>query len=253
MAVAIPPPLVPLAGASDREGRSRRNRHHWIAPRRGIIPIVLLLIIAAPQGFNIVPFQFKLLYGNAKPIQADDGSGRGPARGLLRWAKVSVGSGDRRCRASSARVPRGPSPSTSLGVLGLTRARQSILARQQGRLARRRQKSDRGRYCGARAPHIPPSIFYACARARDTQGGVASMAAREADGWQEQQREGVFVGCVRRGTATARAAATARPDERSRASTTASTGGFKGGVDRTWRRVGQRATTGGGRGERELR
>ena len=133
MAVAIPPPLVPLAGASDREGRSRRNRHHWVAPRRGIIPIVLLLIIAAPQGFNIVPFQFKLLYGNAKPIQADDGSGRGPARGLLRWVKVSVGSGDRRRRASSA---RGPSPA-SFGVLGLTRARQSILARQQGRLARR--------------------------------------------------------------------------------------------------------------------
>ena len=41
----------------------------------------------------------------AKPIQADDGSGRGPARGLLRWAKVSVGSGDRRRRASSARDP----------------------------------------------------------------------------------------------------------------------------------------------------
>ena len=28
MAVANPPPLVPLAGASDREGRTRRNRHH---------------------------------------------------------------------------------------------------------------------------------------------------------------------------------------------------------------------------------
>jgi len=38
MAVAFPPPLVPIAGASDREGRSRRNRHHWIAPSRGIIP-----------------------------------------------------------------------------------------------------------------------------------------------------------------------------------------------------------------------
>jgi hypothetical protein len=37
---------------------------------------------------------------------------------------VSVGSGDRRRRASSA---RGPSP-TSFGVLGLTRARQSFLA-----------------------------------------------------------------------------------------------------------------------------
>jgi len=57
MAVAFPPPLVPIAGASDREGRSRRNRHHWIAPSRSIMfPISLLLIIAPPQGFNIEPF-----------------------------------------------------------------------------------------------------------------------------------------------------------------------------------------------------
>ena len=56
MAVSNPPPLVPIAGASDREGRSRRNRHHWIALSRGIIPIVLFLIIAAPQGFNNMPF-----------------------------------------------------------------------------------------------------------------------------------------------------------------------------------------------------
>ena len=105
MAVAIPPPLVPIAGASDREGRSRRNRHHWIALSRGIIPIVLILIIAAPQGFNFVPFSGSLQYGNATRLQADDGSDRGPARGLLRWAKASVGSGDRRRRASSARDP----------------------------------------------------------------------------------------------------------------------------------------------------
>ena len=57
MAVAFPPPLVPIAGASDREGRSRRDRHHWIAPSRGIITIFLILIIAAHRGFNIVPFQ----------------------------------------------------------------------------------------------------------------------------------------------------------------------------------------------------
>ena len=79
MAVANPPPLVPIAGASDREGRSRRNRHHWIALSRGIIPIVLFLIIAAPHGFNFVPFSGSLLYSNAKPIQADVGSDRGPA------------------------------------------------------------------------------------------------------------------------------------------------------------------------------
>ena len=68
-----------IAGASDREGRSLRNRHHWIAPSRDIIPIVLFLIIAAPQGFNFVPFSGNLLYSNAKPIQADVGSDRGPA------------------------------------------------------------------------------------------------------------------------------------------------------------------------------
>ena len=79
MAVANPPPLVPIAGARDREGRFRRNRHHWIAPSRGIIPIVLFLIIAAPHGFNFVPFSGSLLYSNAKPIQADVGSDRGPA------------------------------------------------------------------------------------------------------------------------------------------------------------------------------
>jgi hypothetical protein len=56
MAVAFPPPLAPIAGASDREGRSRRNRHHWIAPSRGIIPISLILIIAAHRGFNNEPF-----------------------------------------------------------------------------------------------------------------------------------------------------------------------------------------------------
>ena len=128
MAVANPPPLVPIAGARDREGRSRRNRHHWIAPSRGINPIVLILIIAAPQGFIFVPFSGSLQYSNAKPIQADDGSDRGPARGLFRWAEASVGSGDRRRRASSARDPRRathrPFLDEFLTVLGLTRARQ---------------------------------------------------------------------------------------------------------------------------------
>ena len=116
-------PIRRIAGASDREGRSRRNRHHWIALSRGIIPIFFFLIIAAPQGFNFVPFSGSLQYGNATRPQADDGSDRGPARGLLRWAKASVGSGDRRRRASSARDP--PTlPRRVLTVLGLTRARQ---------------------------------------------------------------------------------------------------------------------------------
>ena len=92
MAVANPPPLVPIAGASDREGRSRRNRHRWIALSRGIILIFFFLIIAAPRGFNIEPFSGSLQYGNATRLQADDGSDWGPARGLFRWAKASVGS-----------------------------------------------------------------------------------------------------------------------------------------------------------------
>ena len=136
MAVANPPPLVPIAGASDREGRSRRNRHHWIALSRGIIPIYFFLIIAAPQGFNFVPFSGSLQYGNATRLQADDGSDRGPARGLFRWAKASVGSGDRRRRASSARGPSptsfwrfGPDKGTSIDFGQATRAAGAAAAR----------------------------------------------------------------------------------------------------------------------------
>ena len=165
------------AGARDRECAARRNRHGWIAASRGFIHIVFILIIAAPHVTNFVPFSGSLLYGYATPVQADDGSDRGPAQGLFRWAKASVGSGDRRRRASSA---RGPSP-TTFGVLGLTRARQSIFGQAtSGRLARRRQEWSRSLLrC---APHTPPSrprpsISHACARARDTlrcgiDGGV---------------------------------------------------------------------------------
>jgi len=136
MAVAFPPPLVPIAGASDREGRSRRNRHHWIAPSRGIIPIFLILIIAAPQGFNIVPFSGSLQYGNATRLQADDGSDRGHARWLFRRAKVSVGPGDRRRRASSTRGLSstsfwrfGPDKGTSIDFGQATRAAGAGAAR----------------------------------------------------------------------------------------------------------------------------
>ena len=101
MAVAIPS-FGALAGASDREGKSRRNRHH---SRTGYKPRVGASCSPhrhmSCSGSSSCLFQE---YGNANPIQADDGSGRGPARGLLRWAKVSVlGSvaTDRRCRASS--------------------------------------------------------------------------------------------------------------------------------------------------------
>ena len=172
-----------------------RDWHGWIALSRGFIHIVFFLIIAAPQVTNFVLYSGSLQYGNATRLQSDDGSDGGHLRGhlrvLLRWAEVPVGSGDRRHRASSA---RGPSP-TSFGVLGLTRAHQSFLARQQGRLARRRQLDSWLRAFLWCAPHTPPSISHMHARLRHT--GVASMAAREADGRREQLRERASAGCVR--------------------------------------------------------
>jgi hypothetical protein len=151
------------------------------SPESGHHPHLLVLDHRGATGFNIVPFSGSLQYGNATRLQADDGSDRGHVRWLFRRAKVLVGPGDRRRRASST---RGLS-STSFGVLGLTRARQSILARQQRRLRRLRQEWSRAFLrC---APHTPSSISHACARSRHT--GVSLTAAREADGWREQQKE----------------------------------------------------------------
>ena len=55
------------------------------------------------------------MYGNATRLQADDGSDRGHARVLLRWAEVPVGSfergSQRRARApAAARAPRRTPP-----------------------------------------------------------------------------------------------------------------------------------------------
>ena len=95
-------------------------------------------------------------------------------------------------RAGAARRARAALLRRVFGVLGLTRARQSFLARQQGRLARQRQEWSRAfPRC---APHTPSSISRTRARSRHT--GVASMAAREADGRREQLRERVPVRCV---------------------------------------------------------
>jgi hypothetical protein len=121
------------------------------SPESGHHPHLLDLDHRGAPGLQKRAFSGSLLYSNARPIQADDGSGRGPARGLFRWAKASVGSGDRRRRASSARCP---SP-TRFGVLGLTRARQSFLTRQQRRLERRRQ--ERSRVFLRCASHILPA------------------------------------------------------------------------------------------------
>ena len=178
----------------ERSGGRGAAQLAWLeSPEPGLYPHRLLLDhrgFAAPHVTNFVPFSGSLLFINAKVIQADDGSGRWPARELLRWAKVSVGSGDRRRRAMRrASSARGPSPA-SFGVLGLTRARQSFSARQQGRLARRRQEwSMSFLRC---APHTPPSISHVCARARNTLrcGAVASIAAlrRQRGGGSSRER-----------------------------------------------------------------
>jgi hypothetical protein len=53
-------PLDGVQVKSSQVKGAHRWRERWIAPSRGIIPIFLLLIIAAPLarplGFNIVPF-----------------------------------------------------------------------------------------------------------------------------------------------------------------------------------------------------
>ena len=47
---AAPAAFGAPAGARDREGAARRNRHGWIALSRGFIHIVFFLIIAAPHN-----------------------------------------------------------------------------------------------------------------------------------------------------------------------------------------------------------
>ena len=195
MAVAFPPPLVPIAGASDREGRSRRNRHHWKAPSRGIIPIFLILIIAAHRGLQDRAISGSLQYGNAAPLQADDGSDRGPARGLLRWAKVSVGSGDRRRRASST---RGPSP-TSFWRFGLDKG-TSIDFGQATRAAGAGAARVVEGVSAVRATH--PVLYLTHARAFATyrcgvDGGARgsrAAGAAEREGHAKEQRSAEAVG-----------------------------------------------------------
>jgi hypothetical protein len=102
------------------------------------IPIFLILIIAAPQGFNIVPFSGSLQCGNATRLQADDGSDRGHARWLFRRAKVSVGPGDRGPPAPRVEHARpffdefwrfGPDKGTSIDFGQATRAAGAGAAR----------------------------------------------------------------------------------------------------------------------------
>ena len=88
---------APAAFGGEIGRAARRNWHGWRALSWGFIHIVFFLIDhrGAPGARSPTSclFQASLLYGNANPIQADDGSDRGPAQGLSRWAKASIGSG----------------------------------------------------------------------------------------------------------------------------------------------------------------
>ena len=137
MAVAFPPPLVPIAGASDREGRSRRNRHHWIAPSRGIIPIFLVLIIAAHRGFNIVPFQ-------------DGSSARAPEHARFSWrfvAPLSIRSLRAPCGAATQQIAP---PTRAPAGRGPTDARHS---------RRARARSHHGRRAATETPQLQRLLF----------------------------------------------------------------------------------------------
>ena len=73
----------------------------------------------------------------SRPTCDDGRCDRGPAHGLSRWAKASVGSGDRAGAASRASAgARGPSP-TSFWRLGPDKGPSIILGARHERLARR--------------------------------------------------------------------------------------------------------------------
>jgi hypothetical protein len=89
---------------------------------------------------------------------------------------VSVGSGDRRRRASSA---RGPSP-TSFWRFGLDKGTSIVFWPGNKGGWRGGSKSGRGRFCGAR--HTPCPLSHACARVRDVQVWRRWRSERQTDG-----------------------------------------------------------------------
>ena len=140
----------------DRSGGRGAAQLAWLeSPEPGLYPhrlhVFFLIIAGAPQVTIFVPFSGCLLYGDAKPIQADVGSDRGPAQGLFRWATVLVPS--RVWSTASAARP----PPTSLAVLGQTRARQSFWTMQR-KLARRRQERSRVFQSAPRHPARAPRM-----------------------------------------------------------------------------------------------
>ena len=125
---------------------------------------------------------------------------------MFRWAKASVGSGDRRRRASSA---RGPSP-TSFGILGLTRARQSLLwPDKSGWRGGGKAIEDVLSECAPHPAHAP-YLTHACARATQVPATIGAAAEVLCAGERAQSSS------KRRGGdgAAPRAAAAARLGER---------------------------------------
>ena len=89
------------------------------------------IIAGAPQVTIFVPFSGCLLYGDAKPIQADVGSDRGPAQGLFRWATVLVPSRVW-STASAARREHARPASDEFGRLGPDKGPSIVLGPCKG-------------------------------------------------------------------------------------------------------------------------
>jgi hypothetical protein len=139
MAVAFPPPLVPIAGASDREGRSRRNRHHWIAPSRGIIPIFWDLLVLDHRGAP--GLQHRAFFRKSTVRQCNTAPGRRWERSGACAMAVPTGQGvGRAWRPPAPRVEHarpffdefwrfGPDKGTSIVFGQATRAAETAAAR----------------------------------------------------------------------------------------------------------------------------
>ena len=224
-------------------GAARAAQLAWLdSPESGLyIHIVFFLIIAAPQVTKFVPFSGSQLYGNANPFQADDGSDRGPAQGLSRWAKASVGSGDKYIwRSPVPRVVRAlPFSDEFLAFWarqgpvnhswGQTRTASAAAAK------RSRTCSLSARHNAPRPAHAPISRMRVRARHRCQQhamGAAVEVLAQDAE--REQQREEGQVESVG-------APAAPRPEgcERARALTASSSEGGEGGTRGRWRRWGR--------------
>ena len=166
MAVANPPPLVPIAGARDREGRSRRNRHHWIAPSRGINhhPHRLVLDHRGAPRLQLCAFLRK---STVQQCKTDPGRRRERSGACVRAVPMGQGVGRVWRPPAAPRVERARPFSDEFWRFGPDKGTSIILVARQERLARRR-RSDRGRALRVRVTPRPRTISHACVCACDT-------------------------------------------------------------------------------------